>query len=371
MIGGPSARRRRAWRGWAPALLAGLVLLAGCGAYNRFDDAPLTDPSRTDVLAPYEAARWPDYLHRLELPRARDYVIVSFLPTNQPFDLGAPERARHTLQDALLSPGFDTKIGHTIVAWQCGPHRGMTSMTGAKGPESTDMLKQGWGFVAALSTYTDGTLYPEGEHRLANLNGIEAGRAVVTAVEVTRRQCEAMRRELTRFVTHPNQPVRNFGLMYDPADYEGAGCISFAFHLAGAAGVMREVAPHIRRDIALRPPMLGKGAGHYPGVVLYHPPAGCCDRPLPLPKLLFSRWDAGPVVDHVRVEDGELVLAALVAAREGVAPADDWRDQRVLPADRDPWIARAADAGRRFAAAYPVRRIVDPDGVSALVLERR
>lgn len=367
--------KRRWRRGARPLRLAGAglalgLLVTGCALYERFDSQPLDEPARADVLAPYEAARWPRYLHRLNLPRERDYVVVSFLPTNRPLDLGDPERARLSLIEAVLSPGTDTKIGHTIVAWQCGAYRGMISMSGANGPEAIDMLREGWGIVPALSVFTDGKLYPEGEHRLANLQGIERGRAIVTAVEVDRASCAAMRAELARFVTHPSQPARRFGLMQSPERYEGAGCISFGFFLANAAGVMRGITPHIRREIPIHAGMLGRGGPDKPGVVLYRPPQGCCDRPLPLDRLLLDRWDRGPVVDRRRVEDGELVIAALVAARAGVAPADDWRRDRVLPLS-DPAVARAWAAGEALAAAYPVRRIADPRGVQALVLERR
>lgn len=346
-----------------------LALVAGCGGYDRFDAAPIVEPARTDPLAPYEAARWPDHLHRLELPRARDYVILSFLPTNHPFDLSTPARARYSLIKAMASPGRDTRIGHAIVAWQCGDHRGMTSMTGASGPESGQLVRDGWGFVAALSTYSDGRLYPEGEHRLANLRGIEEGRAIVTAVEVGRDDCEAMRAELARFVTHPAEPAKNYGLMLAPERYEGAGCISFGFYLANAAGAMEGLSPAIRRQVALYAPVLGRAGDELEGVRHYRPPAGCCDTPVPPVELLTTPWQAGAPVDHVEVEDGELVVAALVAAREQVAAKDDWRFARALPEHRDPVVARAAEAGRAFAADYPVRRIADAGGVSALVLE--
>lgn len=361
-----SAFHRRAAR----AALAVLWLLAGCGGYDRFDAAPVEEPARTDALAPYEAAQWPDHLHRLDLPRTRDYVILSFLPTNHPFDLSTPTRARWSLIEAMSSPGQDTRIGHAIVAWQCGPNRGMTSMTGASGPESGQLVRDGWGFVAALSTYSDGRLYPEGEHRLANLRGIEQGRAIVTAVEVDRAECEAMRDELTRFVTHPNRPATRYGLMLAPERYEGAGCISFGFYLANAAGAMEGLTPAIRREVTLYAPVLGRAGDELPGVAHYRPPAGCCETPVPPARLLASRWDQGPPVDRVHVEDGELVVAALVAAREDVAPDDDWRFARMLPEARDPYVARAAEAGRAFAADYPVRRIADAGGVAALVLER-
>lgn len=370
MFGGPGTRRHGVMRGWWVALLAGTVLLAACGVSSEFDASPLDQPARRDVLAPYEAARWPDYLRRIDLPEARDYVILAYVPPRRPLDLSSPERARLSLRSALLTPGPDTRIGHSIVAWQCGAQQGMASMTGAEGPEAVEMVKRGWGLVPLLSTFTDGRLYPEGAHRKSNLDALVEGRGVVTAVEVTRAQCEGLRTELTRFLTHPQAPARNYGLMKDPAAYEGAGCISFGFYLAGAAQVLGEVAPLVTREIALRPTVLGKGDGSYPAVRPYHPPPGCCDRPVPLDELLFGRWDRGPVVARVEVEDGELMLAALVAARERAAASEDWRFDRVLRADRDPAVADAAAAGRRFAAEYPVARIADPSGVSALVLER-
>jgi len=351
-------------------MMALLALLAGCGLYERFADAPLSEPERSDVLAPYEAAEWPRYLERLALPRDRDFVIMAFLPTRYPLDFSDPEKARKSLLKAVGSPGMDTKIGHTIVGWQCGRYQGMTSMSGANGPESIQLLREGWGLVAGLSVYNDGKLFPEGEHRIANLEAIEQGRAIVTAVEVSRADCLGLRQSLTRFVTHPDAPVEKFGLMLRPERFEGGGCISFGFFLANAAGTMREITPHIRREVPLHAPMLGRGGAELPLVSHYRPPAGCCDRPLALDSLLFQNWGKGPVVDRVRLEDGELVIAALVAARAGVSAPDDWRFARVLPRS-DPPVARAWAAGEAMAARYPVRWIADPEGVQALVLARK
>lgn len=53
------------------------------------------------------------------------------------------------------------------------------------------------------------------------------------------------------------------------------------------------------------------------------------------------------------------MLAALAAAHDGLAPEDDWRFARLLPADRDPAVAGAVAAGRRFADRHPVVRIAD------------
>jgi len=353
------------------AVLGALVLgLGSCALIGSYASLPIVEPERSDVLAPYEAADWPRYLKRLNLPRERDYVVVSFIPTRYPLDFSDPAKAQASFLEAGLSPGLDTKIGHTIVGWQCGPYQGMTSMSGANGFEAVELLTGGWGLVAGLSIYTDGKLYPEGEHRKSNLRGIEQGRAIVTAVEVSRNDCLSMRQDLKRFIQHPNEPAKNFGLMLFPERYEGGGCISFGFFLANAAGIMTEITPTIRREVPLYSTMLGRGGAELPSVVHYRPPEGCCETPVALDSLLFEPWARGPVVDRARIEDGELVIAAMVAGRAGVTAADDWRFDRVL-ARSDPAIARAWDAGERFASRYPVRRIADPNGSQALVLERR
>lgn len=362
---GPAAR-------WL-ALLMVLAALSAC-ARHRTMDLPIVEPERHDVLAPYEAADWPEYLKRLDLPRERDYVIVSYLPTRHPFDLSSATAARRSLLTGLLDPSSEqasgSKIGHTIVAWQCGRFQGMTSMTGESNYESARMILDGFGLIPAFSTFTDGHLYPEGDHKFVHMKALREGRAVVTAAQVARAECENLRVALRRFVTHPNAPVKNFGLLEDPRRFEGGGCISFAFYLANAAGVMREAWPALHRDLPVYAGMLGAMGTVPDGVIPYRPPGGRVGTvPMALPTLLFSPWDRGPVVDRLSVADGELVLAAFVGLRRGLAPQDDWRFARVLPPS-DPAIARAMREAQSWAARYPVRRIADPDGVQALVLER-
>jgi hypothetical protein len=359
-------------REWFGGVLArfGLTLLVAACAPAPFADLPIIEPARRDVLAPYEAADWPRYLKRLALPTERDYVILSFLPTKYPLDLSTPAKARRSFLEVAVSPGPFTRIGHAIVGWQCGNSRGMTSMTGAQGPEAFHLLREGWGLVPLLSVYSDGRLYPEGAHRRSNLRGLDQGYGIVVATGVSRTECEEMRSALVRFITHPNQPATRYGLSLSPERLEGGGCISFGFYLANAAGIMGEVARHIHREVPIHSAMLGRRGPEVPGLRHYRPPVGCCDRPLTLDRLLLTPWETSPIVDRRRVEDGELVIAALVAARIGVAPAEDWRWGRVLPRD-DPAIAHAWAAGEAYAARYRTRRIADPGGVQALVLEQR
>ena len=324
------------------------------------------------ALAPYEAAEWPRYLRALELPRGRDYVVVSYLPPALAVDLQTPETMRRTLLEGLSQPFASaqarTKLGHAIIAWQCGPAQGVTSHSGESNGQALAMMLSGWGLVPVFSTFEDGYLYTEAGFNPRHDLAFRAGKGVVTAVEVSRARCEALRGALRGFVTHPARPVRRFGLTLAPDRFEGAGCLSFAWYLGAAAGVIGDLEPLFRREVELRAAQLGAGPVP-PGVVPWRPPAGGAAARVGVAALLGARWDQGAPVERVSVPDGEAFLAALVAMRAGLAGPDDWRPARVLPSS-DPMIARAATAGARFAAGFARRRIADPGGVSALVLER-
>jgi hypothetical protein len=367
---------RRGGRNWFTlAGAVGLAVLGACSS-NAIEHLPVVEPGRTDVLAPFEEAEWPAYLGQLDLARGRDYVTVAFLPTKYPFDLRDPQAARTSLLRGLTDPTAelenDTKIGHTIVGWQCGAHQGMASMTGGKGNVELAMLAQGWAMAPFFSTFTDGSLYPEGGHKRVHMDGLKAGGGVVTAIEVGRAECENLRTALTRFLTHPNQPQTRFGMLVDPARFEGGGCISFAAYLLNAAGVMREVTPHFRREVPIHAGMIGVPSVRPPGVEPYVPPdPSCCAGPRSVLAAISADWGATPVVERVSALDTELVFSGLVAMRRGVAPDDDWRFSRMLAPDGDAPLLAVMAAARRFAARYPVRRIADPGGTNALVLERR
>lgn len=366
-------RGRVSWLSLAGVV--GLAILGACSS-NAIEQLPVVEPGRTDVLAPYEEADWPAYLKQLGLPRSRDYVTVAFLPTKYPFDLRDPQAARASLLRGFTDPTAelenDTKIGHTIVGWQCGAHQGMASMTGGKGNVELAMLAQGWGLAPFFSTFNDGSLYPEGGHRRVHMDGLKAGGGVVTAIEVGRAECESLRAALTRFLTHPTQPHTRFGMLVDPARFEGGGCISFAAYLLNAAGVMREVTPHFRREVPIHAGMIGIPATRPPKVEPYVPPdPSCCPGPRSVFAAMSTDWGATPVVDRVWSLDTELIFAGLVEMRRGVAPDDDWRFSRVLAPDGDGPLLAVMAAARRFAELYPVRRIADPGGTAALVLERR
>ncbi|MCC6304111.1 MAG: hypothetical protein IT545_02820 [Rhodobacteraceae bacterium] len=374
-------------------LAAALVLLAACAA------SPPAPPARGEggvdgALASYETG-WPGPLRGLGLPAQRDYVALLHVAPLRPIDLADPERARVTLQRAIFDPlavaTGKTAIGHLIVAWQCGGRQGMASQTGESRGQGLRMAADGWGVAAVLSTFTDGRVLTPGETSWRHLTVLGAGRGNVLAVEVDARACARLRAGLARWLGDPAAPARRFGLLLDPARGEGAGCLSFGLWLAGEAGVLTGAGRALRRSLAVHAAIVGHRA-RVPPATLPEAPAGAApgtragargdgradggadggdgDRIVSLAALRRGPWDAGPVVERISVVDGELIFAAVTALRAGAGARPGWREARALAAT-DPAVAAAIARTRDWAAAWPVRRIADPGGVAALVLERR
>jgi hypothetical protein len=351
---------------WA---VAALVLLSACGAALEPELARVSSKS---VLDPFEADGWPEYLRRLDLREDKDYVILAYVPPANPIDLSTPEKARGTLArmvfDQLGAMQAGTTIGHLIVGWQCGGVRGMTSMTGEQDLQGQRMFLNGWGVTPVLSTFLDGDIVPLSEFPDQQNRALVEGRGVVVASEVARRQCEAAREAVVAFETHPDAPHENYSLVLRPDLYEGGGCLSFAMHVAAEAGVLPHLPDLVRRDVDLRAVQLGARAVTPERVEVYRAPDHP-DAPVGWLALLLQPWDEGPVIDTVTVPSGEAIMAALVYAGVGVQAKTDPRYSRILSRD-DPVIGEAADYGLRWGYSYPVRRISDPDGVRAVVLER-
>jgi len=326
------------------------------------------------VLAAYEDIAWPRPLLRLGLPAGRDYVALLHVPPLRPIDLSEPERTRVTLEAAVLDPVAiavgKTAIGHMIVAWQCGGVQGIASQTGESAGQGLRMAADGWGVAAALSTFTDGRVLPARATSWRHLTMLDAGRGSVLVAEVDRAGCARLRERLAAFLTHPDAPARRFGLLPDPARFEGAGCLSFGLWLAGEAGVLAGARGAFHREVTVREGIVGRRA-QAPATALPYAPAGLGpgERFVSLAALRRGPWDKGRVVDRVRLVDGELIFAAVTALRAGAGGRPGWREARALPAG-EPSVAAARAAAAAWAEAYPVRRIADPGGMSAVVLER-
>src|SRR5262249_33743363 len=84
-------------------------------------------------------------------------------------------------------------------------------------------------------------------------------------------------------------------------------------------------------------------------------------------KLVNGPWEGDAGYVDVTLDDPELVFAAVTSLRQDTR--EDWRRHRALPPS-DPAVARAVGQAELWASAFGSRRIADPDGMSALVLER-
>lgn len=353
------------------ALAALTLALAACA--RPAPPPPADAVSR--ALVPFEDVPWPAPLARLGLPAGRDYVVLAHVPPLNPIDLSEAEATRRTMERAVFDIPAQiagkTSIGHLMVGWQCGGVQGLTSKTGESDSQGLRMAARGWGVAAILSTFLDGRLVPARETSWRHLTMLDTGRGSILAVEVPRADCERLRARLADYVEHPDAPATRFGLLLDPDRFEGDGCLSFGLWLAAQAGVLAEARPAMLRRLTIRAPIVGRRATIFPGVEPYLPPGlPPGERIVPLAELRRGPWNVGPVVDEVEMIDGELLLAAVTALRPLAGARPDWRSARAMPAT-EAGVARAVQAAQAFAEGFPVRRIADPAGASAVVLELR
>lgn len=358
-------------RSRAAALLFLFVLAAGC-TRTVTDEGTAPILSTSGPLAPFEG-NWPGFLDRLQLDQGRDYMVLAYLPPANPIDISTPERARRSLLrvifDQLGAMEAGTTIGHLMVGWQCDGLRGLVSMTGEQERQGQGMLLNGWGLTPMFSTFEDGELVALDDNPPHQLRAFDAGRGAVLAAEVSARDCRAARARVAEFATHPADPQRNYSLLRAPGAFEGGGCLSFGLDVAATGGLLPRLPELALRDKPLRAVQLGAQADVPNGVRAYRAP-GHPSAPRGVVQLLTSGWEEGPVLDVLTLPDGEAILAAMTWARVGTAPGNDIRFRRMMSRD-DPVIGPAAAYGLGWARTFPVRRIADPEGTAALVLERR
>lgn len=314
----------------------------------------------------------PPLLAGLPFEPGRAYAILVQLPAPAVVDLSAPNRARQGLT-GLLNPlavaRAGTVLGHAMIGWRCADGRqGLVSQTGASGSQGQRMMLQGWGVGALLAEYSDGRLVSLDDLPPRHRRQLERARARVVAFEIEAQGCEAMRRAMAGYITHPAAPMQRFTMIPDPAAMQGAGCGSFALWLAGRGGVFTGVAPALHRRVPLADSFIGRGRSIPAGVRPWLPPGVEPEALQRLPLLSFLRadWEEGADLGSVCLLDMELLLLALdlAQARAGIPrparlQADDPAVQR-LQAAADRWLGR-------YGRVTPVRM----GTARAVVLHRR
>ncbi len=306
-------------------------------------------------------------LSTLRLDRARDYVAIILIPPAGPLDARDGETMRRSLLPHLTE---QTRLGHTVIAWQCGGRRGMVSQSGEHRLQGTRMAFSGWGLAATLSTFEDGALRGKNSLRPAYAQVLARGRGHIVAVETSGAQCTAMKAFLSRYITHPNRPASRFSLLLDPERFEGGGCASFALALAEKAGIAAGLKRHLRRTSLVHEGALGR-LDTWPDLTTPFTVSGdATRRAIPVSRLLAGPLDTGRVLTRVRFIDPELLLAAFSGARRAAGERRGFLQDRVLP-DGDAAVRAAFAAGHAWARRHARMRFVDRAGLDALVLERR
>ncbi|MCB1396505.1 MAG: hypothetical protein H6898_01815 [Rhodobacter sp.] len=299
-------------------------------------------------LAPFEEAdQIPPQIARLPFDDGRAYAILVQIPAPAVVDLSDPDRARRGLLrflDPLASVRAGTLIGHTMAGWRCADGTlGLASKSGDDGNVGLRMVLRGWGIAAFLSDYADGHLYEPAQIPDRHRRVLRQGRARILAVEIDEAGCQAIRRALVRYRSHPDTPERHFSMLRDPAALQGDGCAEFALWLLGQGGAFVPVLPELRRPVPLRDSFVGLGRPVSGPVTPFRLPG--LNTPVPLARLLRGDWSAGRMVGQVEILDLELlrVLIDRAYARTGPVPprlaAGDTQAQRVAAA-ADRWLAR-------------------------------
>ncbi len=310
---------------------------------------------------------WPAWLDGLGLDARRNYVVILQVPPDKPLD----NRNAETIRRSITANIFQrARIGHVTLAWQCGAGRGFVSQSGELANQGRRMALAGWGATPLLSTFTDGRLQTAAELKPHFSRRLLQGRGHVIAVEVGNRECGRMRDFFRRFLDHPSQPWRRYGLVPDPARMEGSGCVSLSLALAARAGILDRAGLSFWRRVPVHAVAIGRMKAWPASVIPFARLApGEPQQAVTMAKLLHGPLDQGDIISHVRVADPELLFAFLSGARAATGTATPWVLSRI-PIGGDPLVRSARQAGHRWALTYRSHRMADPQGTRALVLEK-
>lgn len=281
-------------------------------AYN------FADAANENVMADLNQG-WPHQLATLDQQTndGKNYLIITSLLPRPAIDLASAETLRRTLIESAAD-GNQNVLGHVMFGWKCqtpnGLKHGVAAMTGETKGQIYGMLKNGWGYTAMMSTFTDGYLQTRREIEKYEFEKVlRRGRLSATiGIEVTQKECLDFYNALDAFVTHPNVPMSRFGPLNNPADFTGGGCISTALHLFSQAGVLPHPS-HFQRQLAFRTKFIGQ-SNETPAYTEL-PPANLWQHKsrVSFDTLVWSSWEpkANEETLLMNLEDPELLVVFL------------------------------------------------------------
>lgn len=231
-------------------------------------------------------------------------------------------------------------LGHMAFGWSCAgaagnqSGRGFASMTGEFNQQLSKMVQHGWGLNSVLATFTDGQLQdgavlheyfssaPAAPSRMKSPAAPAPSFALV--VEVGDDECRQVEAFAKAFVHHPSRPWSRFGLLADPASFEGGVCGSFAITALSRSNTLGPIVSTYWRTLPVTENLIGKRTKiHLPKDTLPYSfaEAGSSESPVGPAQLYLADWNAGKTEVVVRFADPELTIFSFrvladIAARQ-------------------------------------------------------
>ncbi len=342
---------------------------------ERIIQQTLSNPqSERDMVFSEMSYGWPDFLqNQIDLisrqnnsdfiDEKKSYVLLFGLAPRQPLDFRTGELLRRSLQNSagIKSAGDG---GHMMIGWQCHAAgekiQGMAALTGERTGQSSKMLRKGWGVNSYLSTFTDGFLQKPDDFQGPVLRRILKDRPDFSFVliEVAPKKCIEGLSFVHQFNSHQSQPWKNFGSLHNTLNFEGGGCLSFAYSFLKKTGVFNQVLDHFWRTMKIPNFLFGKGQTDANGRPVFENPHGVQERipnvqlqtrfftenqnPIGALEFLRSSWEAPPNTPfaEVRQIDPELPFLFFRELSEKLIETSS----TTIPSE----IARAAQHRRRI-----------------------
>lgn len=278
--------------------------------FDAIDAANLGKFDVDQALTPLERQGWPRLLKTLNLPPERDFIIVCSVAPALPIDLRNPGKL---LDAGLLRFCYPMPLGHLMIAWQTGKHRGLAGHAGSKWLRGFRMALKGWGLTPFVCVYLDGAVHGANDFHLY-LAPLYRSRLSVAVFDAGTERVGALRHSIAAFLTHPQNPQRRYGLALDALNGEGGGCVQFALRVLESAGIVPGLYPAVLRTLKLPTHLLG-WPGPAPRLVdLYdRVPAACKGRFVPIWALTDENFRSSDAFLAMEAPDPALIAHAFSA----------------------------------------------------------
>lgn len=177
---------------------------------------------------------------KTKLRAGSSYLVLHSMEPKFVMDLRSADGFRASINNNGLINMSSLEIGHVWMGWRCqtpeGVIEGAAAQTGEHDNQTSKMVKGGWGLSTFKSVFTDGYLqFPELLEEIEFGNDEPGLHALF--IEVDHAVCNKAVDFVKRYVFHPLNPRKNYGLEPKPQNFEGAGCGSFGISIAQESGL--------------------------------------------------------------------------------------------------------------------------------------